>query len=83
MHPVMFCVPVYVELVVGLDRDSYSVLEGQEFANITVNMVGRATRNIVVLVQTMDGTAVCKYTRRETWLLIDLSSWISLGNFLK
>ena len=53
--------PVYVELVVGLDRDSYSVLESQEFANITVNMIGRATRNIVVLVQTMDGTAVCKY----------------------
>ena len=47
---------------IGFDRLEYDVIENARFANVTIRLTGSISKDIVVLVSTADGSAVCKST---------------------
>ena len=47
--------------VIGFDMQTYDVIESVRFVTVTVRVVrGSLGRDVVVTLQTSDGTAVCK-----------------------
>ena len=46
---------------IGFDRLEYDVIENAVFANITIRLTGMTNKEIVVLVSTADGSAICTF----------------------
>ena len=46
---------------IGFDRLEYDVIENATFANITIILRGMISKEIVVLVSTADGSAICTF----------------------
>ena len=57
---VLYC--DFLVVTFGFDATQYNVLENATFVNVTIRQVrgGSLNRNVLITLQTRDGTAICK-----------------------
>lgn len=52
---------LHVEVIIGFDRLEYDIPENMGPVNVTVRIIeGSIAKDVVVIINTGDGTAVCK-----------------------
>ena len=54
-----------VDAMIGFDAGAYDIFEDERIVNVTIVLNGRTDRSITVILNTQDGTAICKGERRD------------------
>jgi hypothetical protein len=60
VHYYYYCANYSVVVTIGFDATAYNVLEGARVVNVSVVLMGRSDRPLSVILNTRDGTAMCK-----------------------
>ena len=47
--------------MIGFDQPTYVVVEDEHYVNITVVLTGRTSREVLIALNTRDGSALCEY----------------------
>lgn len=50
----------FVEVIIGFDQSVYDIIENERLVNVTIVLNGLISRDVVVILNTRDGTADCK-----------------------
>ena len=54
------CVFLFLVVSIGFDQSAYDIFENERLVNVTIVLNGLISRDVVVTLNTRDGTAMCK-----------------------